>query len=215
MYNIYRKGQNPYEGGYQMYDPTNVYNVYPYPCFINMPMYYGEFLRQLNSMYNPFFNVGTECDTRFDLTRSENSNKPMPLKDYGPEPFVINIDKATKENKNYRTTIWTGKHLQVTLMSIDVGGDIGLEIHPHVDQFIRIEEGQGITRMGKSKCNFDFEKKIYEDSAIMIPAGTWHNIINTGNKPLKLYSIYAPPEHPRGTVHVTKADSEAEEKKKK
>jgi mannose-6-phosphate isomerase-like protein (cupin superfamily) len=215
MYNIYRKGQNPYEGGYQMYDPTNMYNVYPYPCFINMPMYYGEFLRQLNSMYNPFFNDGTECDTRFDLTRSENSNKLMPLKDYGPEPFVINIDKATKENKNYRTTIWTGKHLQVTLMSIDVGGDIGLEIHPYVDQFIRIEEGQGITRMGKSKCNFDFEKKIYEDSAIMIPAGTWHNIINTGNKPLKLYSIYAPPEHPRGTVHVTKADSEAEEKKKK
>jgi mannose-6-phosphate isomerase-like protein (cupin superfamily) len=96
-------------------------------------------------------------------------------------------------------------------MSINVGEDIGLEIHPNVDQFLRIEQGQGIVQMGKSKDNLNFERKVYDDSAIMIPAGTWHNAINIGNIPLKLYSIYAPPRHPRGTVHVTKADAMAAE----
>jgi mannose-6-phosphate isomerase-like protein (cupin superfamily) len=96
-------------------------------------------------------------------------------------------------------------------MSLNVGEDIGLEIHPNVDQFLHIEQGQGIIQMGKSKDNLNFERKVYDDSAIMIPAGTWHNVINIGNIPLKLYSIYAPPRHPRGTVHVTKADAMAAE----
>ncbi|HQE66534.1 MAG TPA: cupin domain-containing protein [Bacillota bacterium] len=136
------------------------------------------------------------------------------IQDYGPEPFVVNINEASKENSNFRTAIWTGRHLQVTLMSINVGEDIGLEIHPEIDQFIRIEEGQGIVKMGERKDRLDFQRKVYDDFAFIIPAGTWHNLINTGNKPIKLYSIYAPPQHPRGTVHKTKADAEAAEKKR-
>jgi mannose-6-phosphate isomerase-like protein (cupin superfamily) len=130
------------------------------------------------------------------------------MNDYGPEPFVVNIEKVTKENNNFRTTLWTGEHLQLTLMSINPYEDIGLENHPDVDQFLRIEEGQGIVKMGKSKDRMDFEERVYDDFAILIPAGTWHNVINTGNKPLKLYSIYAPPQHEKGTVHTTKEDAE-------
>jgi mannose-6-phosphate isomerase-like protein (cupin superfamily) len=96
-------------------------------------------------------------------------------------------------------------------MSINVGDDIGLEIHPNVDQFIRIEEGQGLVRMGDSKDNLNFQRKVCDDFAFIIPAGKWHNLINTGNKPLKLYSIYAPPQHPHGTVHETKAIAQAAE----
>lgn len=129
------------------------------------------------------------------------------LKDYGPHPYVVNINEATKQNKTFRTALWTGHHLQVTLMSINVGDDIGLEIHPDTDQFLRIEQGRGVVRMGQSKDNLNFERKLRDDSAIMVPAGTWHNVINTGNVPLKLYSIYAPPHHPHGTVHRTKADA--------
>ena len=81
------------------------------------------------------------------------------LTDYGPKPFVININEATKQNKTYRTALWTGKHLQVTLMSINVGEDIGLEIHPNVDQFLRIEQGQGIVQMGRSKDHLNFQQK--------------------------------------------------------
>ena len=134
---------------------------------------------------------------------------PVELKDYGGKPFVVDIERAAKQNKNYRTALWTGKHLQVTLMSIDVGGDIGLEVHPDVDQFIRIEQGQGLVQMGERKDHLDFERRVSEDDAIMIPAGTWHNVTNTGHVPLKLYSIYAPPEHPFGTVHRTKAEAMA------
>lgn len=126
------------------------------------------------------------------------------LRDYGPEPFVINIEEATRQNTNFRTTLWTGCYLQLTLMSINVGEDIGFEMHPYVDQFIRIEQGQGLIKMGDSRECLDFQRMVYDDYAIIIPAGKWHNLINTGNIPLKLYSLYAPPEHPRGTVHVTK-----------
>ncbi|MBB5170824.1 mannose-6-phosphate isomerase-like protein (cupin superfamily) [Rummeliibacillus stabekisii] len=96
-------------------------------------------------------------------------------------------------------------------MSIPVGGDIGLEIHPHTDQFIRIEEGEGLVQMGKNKQFLDFQQPVRDDYVFFVPAGTWHNLTNTGNKPIKLYSIYAPPNHPRGTVHQTKAIAEAEE----
>lgn len=145
-----------------------------------------------------------EYDYRADIPQSATGNSKMDLKDYGPQPLVINIDKATKQNTNFRTALWTGEHFQVTLMSINVGDDIGLEIHPDTDQFIRIEDGQGIVKMGKSKDNLEFQANARNDFAIIIPAGTWHNVINTGTKPLKVYSIYAPPKHPRGTVHVTK-----------
>ena len=134
------------------------------------------------------------------------------LADYGPKPFVVDIEEATKQNNNFRTTLWTGDHLQLTLMSIGVGEDIGLETHPNHDQFIRIEDGNGLVKMGDQKDNLSFEKKVEGDYVILVPAGKWHNLINIGNKPLKLYSIYAPPEHPYGTVHKTKAIAEATEK---
>ncbi|MBS7529011.1 cupin domain-containing protein [Hazenella sp. IB182353] len=130
------------------------------------------------------------------------------LKDYGKKPYVVNIDQATKQNQTYRTAIWTGEHLQVTLMSIDVGDDIGLEVHPDTDQFLRIEQGQGLVQMGKQKDQLDFKAEAYDGFAIMVPAGTWHNVVNTGNQPMKLYAIYGPPEHPFGTVDQTKADAE-------
>ncbi|TWI60042.1 cupin domain-containing protein [Halalkalibacter nanhaiisediminis] len=149
-----------------------------------------------------------ENAARFGFLNEEVLNR---LRDYGSQPFVVNINEATKQNNTYRTALWTGSHLQVTLMSINVGEDIGLEIHPTVDQFLRIEEGQGLVQMGDRKDRLDFEANVYDDYAIMVPAGTWHNVTNTGNKPLKLYSIYAPPEHPFGTVHKTKAMAMAAE----
>lgn len=135
----------------------------------------------------------------------------MELKDYGANPFVTNIEEATKQNSNYRTALWTGSHLQVTLMSIEVGEDIGLEVHPDIDQFLRVEEGQGLVQMGNSEDDLDFEKNAEDDDAIFVPAGKWHNVTNKGDKPLKLYSIYAPAEHPHGTVHKTRADGMAAE----
>lgn len=142
-----------------------------------------------------------------------NTRRPYNrLMDYGPQPYVVNIDKATRMNDTFRTALWTGDNLQVTLMSIEPGDDIGLEVHPDGDQFLRIEEGQGMVRMGPTKDRLDYQRLVYDDFAIMVPAGTWHNVINTGDKPLKLYAIYAPPEHPRGTIHPTKADAEASER---
>jgi len=133
------------------------------------------------------------------------------LKDYGREPFVINIEEATKLNNDYRLALWTGQYLQLTLMSINPGEDIGLEIHPDLDQFIRIEQGRGLVKMGDRKDKLDFQANVSDDFAFIIPAGKWHNLINTGNLPLKLYSIYAPPQHPYGTIHATKAIAEAAE----
>ena len=131
--------------------------------------------------------------------------------DYGPEPFVVNIEEATKLNDTFRTALWTGDYLQLTLMSIDVGDDIGLEVHHDHDQFLRIEQGQGLVQMGDRRDRLDFRRNVYDNYAIFVPAGTWHNLTNTGNIPLKLYSIYAPPEHAPGTVHETKAIAEAAE----
>ena len=144
----------------------------------------------------------------YDSSLIRESNK---LADYGPKPFVVDIEEATKQNNNFRTTLWTGDHLQLTLMSIGVGQDIGLEVHSDHDQFIRIEDGKGLVKMGEKKDNLSFEKKVEDDYVILVPAGKWHNLINIGDKPLKIYSIYAPSEHPHGTVHKTKAIAEAEE----
>ena len=175
-------------------------------------MYNWDLSRQFINPYIPFTNE-LDHNLRSDLSPSVNTAASIEFKDYGPQPFVINIEEATKQNNTFRTALWTGSHLQLTLMSINVGGDIGLEIHPKTDQFIRIEEGEGIVRMGDTKNNLDFQRKVFDNFAIIIPAGKWHNIINTGNKPLKVYSIYAPPQHPSGTVHETKAEAEAAEKK--
>lgn len=138
-------------------------------------------------------------------------NREPNIIDYGPNPFILDLEQATKQNKTFRTTIWTGNFMQLTLMCIPVGEDIGLEMHAHLDQFIRIEKGSGLVKMGAYKNDLCFQKNIGDGYAFFIPAGTWHNLINTGESPLKLYSIYAPPQHLKGTVHLTKADAEADE----
>ena len=130
------------------------------------------------------------------------------LKDYGAEPLVINIEAATVSNDNFRLALWTGTLLQVTVMSIPAGGEIGLETHPDTDQFIRIEEGQGKVMMGDTEDALTFIQMVEADFAIFVPAGKWHNLVNTGDKPLKVYSIYAPVEHPHSTVHKTPEDDE-------
>lgn len=139
---------------------------------------------------------------------SQNRMNQPYIRDYGPAPFVININEATKQNNNFRTALWTGEHFQITLMSIGIGESIGLENHPNLDQFIRIEEGTGLVQMGDDRNNLNYQRKVYDDFAFVIPAGKWHNLTNIGDTPIKLYSIYAPPQHPRGTVHRTKKDAE-------
>ncbi len=133
--------------------------------------------------------------------------------DHGPEPYVLNIEVATLRNPNYRTAIWTGENLQATLMSIPAGESIGLELHADHDQFLRIEAGQGLTQMGPTQEHLMYEQVVHNGDAIFVPAGMWHNVTNTGHTPLKLYSIYAPAQHPWGTVHHTKAEAEAAEQK--
>lgn len=131
--------------------------------------------------------------------------------DFGRKPYVEDIKKLTVENENFRTAIWTGRQLQVTVMSIPVGGEVGLEVHKNIDQFLRIEDGEGLVQMGPREDDLSFEQQAQTDFAIMVPAGMFHNVINTGSKPLKIYSIYAPSEHPYGTVHMTADEADREE----
>ena len=135
----------------------------------------------------------------------------LDLHDYGKDPFVINIEEATLQNDQFRVALWTGSELQETLMSIPVGGDIGGEIHTKEDQFLRLEQGQGRVVMGTSEEDITFEKDVADDDVILIPKGVYHNVINTGDQPMKLYSIYGPAHHVHGTVHATQAIAEAEE----
>ena len=100
--------------------------------------------------------------------------------------------------------------MQLTLMSSPVHGDIGVEMHDDVDQFIRVESGRAKVYMGSCRNNLQEQACVDGNYAILIPAGAWHNIVNVGGRPLKLYSLYAPPKHPFGTVHKTKADAEHE-----
>ena len=130
--------------------------------------------------------------------------------DHGPKPYAANIMHTARQNHNFRTAFWSGCHLQMTLMCIPVCGDISVEMHSDTDQFIRVEEGQAIVRMGTCKDKLDFHYRLGVGDAVFVPSGTWHNVSNTGNCPLKLSSLYAPPKHPRGTIHHTKADAEEE-----
>lgn len=130
--------------------------------------------------------------------------------DHGPKSYAANIMHTARQNHNFRTAFWSGCHLQMTLMCIPVCGDIGVEMHSDTDQFIRVEEGQAIVRMGTCKDKLDFHYRLGVGDAVFVPSGTWHNVSNTGNCPLKLSSLYAPPKHPRGTIHHTKADAEEE-----
>jgi len=122
-----------------------------------------------------------------------------------------NIEEATTQNTTFRTVLFTGKHMPLTVMSIPVGGEVGLEFHDNLDQFLRVEAGSARVLMGDEKDKLDETHELRDDWAVIVPAGTWHNVVNTGTTELKLYSLYTPPEHPPGTVHKTKADSDADE----
>lgn len=128
----------------------------------------------------------------------------MTVQDNGPEPSAFDIEHATKDNDDYRRVAWSGKYLQVTLMSIPVGGEIGLEVHPETDQFLRVEAGRGLAQMGDAKDALDYEQELGDDWVVLVPAGKWHNVTNTGDEELKLYSIYAPAHHKPGKVQQTK-----------
>lgn len=128
----------------------------------------------------------------------------MTIKDIGPEPVVFDIEEETTGNDAYRRVAWSGKYLQVTLMSIPTGGEIGLEEHPDTDQFLRIEAGKGKVEMGDAKDQLDFVEEVEDDDVVLVPAGKWHNVTNVGDEPLQLYSIYAPAHHKPGKVQQTK-----------
>lgn len=121
--------------------------------------------------------------------------------------YHTDIEKKSLQNEYFREVLFTGPHSQLVVMALKVGEDIGTEVHPDVDQFIRIEGGEGKAILdGK-------EFELADGSAVVIPAGTQHNIVNTSPKePLKLYTLYTPPEHPDGTIHKTKAEAEAYER---
>jgi len=125
--------------------------------------------------------------------------------------WVGDIEHETIENETFRTVLWTGDHSQLTVMSIPAGEDIGKEVHPDHDQFLRIEQGSGRVEMGPSENEVELTQDVGADWAIVVPAGVWHNVVNTGDGELKVYSIYSPAQHPPGTVHPTKADAEAAE----
>ncbi|MCK9469898.1 MAG: cupin domain-containing protein [Porticoccaceae bacterium] len=118
--------------------------------------------------------------------------------------FVENIEKLTIENDNYRKVLYTGKHLQLVLMTLQAGEEIGREVHEGHDQFFRIEEGKG--RIDIDDNSYD----VQDDDAMIVPAGAWHNVVNTGTAPLRLYTLYGPPEHRDGVLHPTKADEKEE-----
>ena len=131
--------------------------------------------------------------------------------DVGSKPSLLNIHNEAVCNHHFRKEIWTGESLQVTVMSIPVGGEIGLEMHDDLDQLIKVESGCANVYMGEERRKVQFRGKINANYAIVIPAGTWHNVINACSCPLKVYSVYAPPKHPVGTMHETKFDSDLSE----
>lgn len=119
--------------------------------------------------------------------------------------FVADIEKLTVENTDFRRVLYTGNYLQLVLMTLQPGEEIGAEVHEDHDQFFRIESGSGEVRIdGKAT-------PIKDDDAVIVPAGARHNVVNTGDKPLTLYTLYGPPEHRDGVVHRTKAEADASE----
>jgi len=133
------------------------------------------------------------------------------VNDNGPQPNAFDIETLTKDNDTYRSVAWTGRYLQVTVMSIPVGESIGLEMHPETDQFLRLDAGRGRVVMGPAEDDLPFTQDVEDGWAVTVPAGTWHDIINTGDEPMRLYAIYAPVHHAPGRVHPTAADAEADE----
>jgi mannose-6-phosphate isomerase-like protein (cupin superfamily) len=125
--------------------------------------------------------------------------------------WVDNIESVTLANEHFRAVVYTGDHTQLTVMRLQPGESIGWEAHEQLDQFLRVEQGEGRVELGKLEDSVDETHEVGPDWAIIVPAGIWHNLVNTGSDDVKLYSLYSPPEHPDGTVHKTKAEAEAAE----
>lgn len=119
--------------------------------------------------------------------------------------YVSNIEQETEQNENFRKVLFTAPHSQLVVMTLQPGEEIGMEVHPDNDQFLRIESGSGKAILSGE------ESAIGDGFAVIVPAGTQHNIMNTGSGKMKLYTIYSPAHHPVGTIHKTKADAEAAE----
>ena len=134
----------------------------------------------------------------------------MTIEDIGPRPKSFDLEQATLDNQNYRAVAWSGRYLQLTLMSIPPGGDIGLETHPETDQFIRLDAGRGRVEMGPAKDRLTMKQEVSDGWCVLVPAGTWHNITNIGDEPMQVYAIYAPAHHKPGKIHDTAADAEAD-----
>ena len=117
--------------------------------------------------------------------------------------FCDDIEKRTIENEDFRRVLYTGHNLQLVLMTLPPGCDIGEEVHPDRDQFFRFEQGRGVVKID------GIENKVENDFAVIVPAGARHNVINSGSEPLRLYTIYAPPEHKDGVVQTTKDEADA------
>ncbi len=132
------------------------------------------------------------------------------IEDIGPQPQAFNLERATKGNSEYRSVAWSGRYLQVTLMSIPPGGDIGLEAHPQTDQFLRLDAGTGRVQMGAKKDELTFDEEVSDGWCVLVPAGTWHNVTNTGTTPMQVYAIYAPTHHAPGRLQATAAVAEAD-----
>lgn len=130
--------------------------------------------------------------------------------DFGPDPYVMSVPQSAIQNQNFRKAVWSGCHLQMTLMCIPVCEDIGLERHESTDQILRVEGGRAIVKMSSCRSYVEFQRELCQGDTVFIPAGTWHNIMNAGGCPLKISSVYAPPNHPHGTIQRTKEEAEKE-----
>jgi mannose-6-phosphate isomerase-like protein (cupin superfamily) len=119
--------------------------------------------------------------------------------------FIADIETLTEENTDFRRVLYTGKNLQLVLMALQPGEEIGEEVHEDRDQFFRIEEGEGEVVIDGKRT------PVEEDHAIVVPAGARHNLINSGDEPLLLYTLYGPPEHRDGIIRQTKKDAESQE----
>lgn len=134
----------------------------------------------------------------------------MVIEDIGPKPQSFDLEQATRDNERYRAVVWSGRYLQLTLMSIPPGGDVGLEMHPETDQFIRLDAGRGRVELGASKDRPTLKQDVADGWCALIPAGTWHNVTNIGTEPMQVYAIYAPAHHKPGKIHDTAASAAAD-----
>jgi mannose-6-phosphate isomerase-like protein (cupin superfamily) len=137
--------------------------------------------------------------------QSAQAGRQTPMQSEGVailKGFVGDIEKLADDNSNFRRVLYTGKNLQLVLMTLKPGEEIGEEVHPGTDQFFRIEEGKGEVRINGEPT------KINDGDVVLVPAGARHNVVNTGGEPLRLYTLYAPPQHRDGTVQATKAEAE-------